>query len=95
MGSARAAHLPNRTFVGRADDVVALEARLREARIVTLLGPPGVGKTHLAAHVARRAAEGDAYPGGVHWCALTSVRDATSLVGAIREATARVPAPAS
>ncbi|MEZ4445361.1 MAG: NACHT domain-containing protein [Polyangiaceae bacterium] len=93
MGSARAAHLPNRTFVGRADDVVALEARLREARIVTLLGPPGVGKTHLAAHVARRAAEGDAYPGGVHWCALTSVRDATSLVGAIREATARVPAP--
>ncbi len=43
------------TFVGRSRDVeVALE-RLAQARLVTLLGPGGVGKTRLAAVVAESA----------------------------------------
>jgi predicted ATPase/DNA-binding CsgD family transcriptional regulator len=60
------------TFVGRSRDVeVALE-RLAQARLVTLLGPGGVGKTRLAAVVAKAAAP--AYPGGGAFVDLVPVR---------------------
>ena len=60
------------SFVGRSRDVeVALE-RLAQARLVTLLGPGGVGKTRLAAVVAESAAP--AYPGGGAFVDLVPVR---------------------
>jgi len=40
------------TFIGRAADRAAVVAALGEARLVTLLGPGGMGKTRLAAVVA-------------------------------------------
>jgi predicted ATPase/DNA-binding SARP family transcriptional activator len=48
--------LPQRlsSVVGRHDDVAAALQRLREARVVTLTGPGGVGKTTLVLEVARR-----------------------------------------
>jgi DNA-binding CsgD family transcriptional regulator len=60
------------TFVGRSRDRdVALE-RLARARLVTLLGPGGVGKTRLAAVVAESAAA--SYPAGGAFVDLVPVR---------------------
>jgi predicted ATPase/DNA-binding CsgD family transcriptional regulator len=43
------------TFVGRAADLAAIHAALDESRLVTLVGPGGVGKTRLASVVADEA----------------------------------------
>jgi predicted ATPase/DNA-binding CsgD family transcriptional regulator len=61
------------SFVGRSrDQEVALE-RLDQARLVTLLGPGGVGKTRLAAVVAESAAP--AFPAGGAFVDLVPVRE--------------------
>jgi non-specific serine/threonine protein kinase len=44
------------TFVGRAEEVEKVSALLDRYRLVTVTGPGGVGKTRLAAEVARRVA---------------------------------------
>lgn len=51
------------SFVGRETDLGAVVRQLEEARIVTITGPGGVGKTRLALEVARETAE--RYPDGV------------------------------
>jgi len=43
------------TFVGRGDDLREADRLLATARLLTLIGPGGVGKTRLAQHVAGRA----------------------------------------
>ncbi len=57
-------HLPARltSFVGRTDDVKAVALRLAHARLVTLTGPGGCGKTSLAVETARQLAEGADLP---------------------------------
>jgi predicted ATPase len=43
------------SLLGREEDVAALESALSSgARLVTITGPPGIGKTALAAHLAAR-----------------------------------------
>ncbi len=44
---------PLTSFIGRHDQVVAIRALLDGSRLVTLTGPPGVGKTRLAVEVGR------------------------------------------
>lgn len=43
-------------LIGRADDVVALEAMIRTSRVTSIVGPGGLGKTRLA-HLMGRLAE--------------------------------------
>ncbi|MEV0664806.1 ATP-binding protein [Actinomadura luteofluorescens] len=70
----RVAGLPSSgtTFVGRGAERAALLAALEEARLVTLLGPGGVGKTRLAAAVAGDAAA--LFPSGGAFVDLVPVR---------------------
>jgi predicted ATPase/DNA-binding SARP family transcriptional activator len=44
---------PSTSFVGREDELAHVPGLLREHRLVTLTGPPGVGKSRLAAETAR------------------------------------------
>jgi predicted ATPase/DNA-binding SARP family transcriptional activator len=50
---------PSTSFVGREQDVAQAVELLREHRLVTLTGPPGVGKSRLAVEIAR-SLEGEA-----------------------------------
>ena len=59
------------SFVGRTEDAARTAQALAGARVVTLTGPGGVGKTRLALHVARRHA--DTARGGLHFVDLSAV----------------------
>ncbi|WP_433469424.1 ATP-binding protein [Spirillospora sp. CA-128828] len=61
------------TFVGRDSERAAVMAALEEARLVTLLGPGGVGKTRLAAVAAESAVA--SFPSGGGFVDLVPVRD--------------------
>jgi predicted ATPase/class 3 adenylate cyclase len=66
--------VPATTFVGRGHELDELGALLdRGVRLLTLTGPGGVGKTRLALQAVAGAAE--AFPDGVWWVPLASVRD--------------------
>ncbi len=60
-------------FVGRGDDLARLTALLEEARLVTVTGPGGVGKTRVALRVA--AAIAGQFADGVCLVDLTGLRD--------------------
>jgi predicted ATPase len=60
-------------FVGRGRELAALEELLSQARLVTVTGPGGVGKTRLALEAARRAAQG--FADGAHFVSLGSISD--------------------
>jgi predicted ATPase len=60
-------------FVGRVAELCRIEALLRENRLVTLVGPGGVGKTRLALRAAARAAAD--YPDGSCLVELSALRD--------------------
>jgi len=62
------------TFVGRRHDVQDVKAALTRARLVTLVGPGGVGKTRLALRVASDLTRGIA--DGAWLVELAGVRDA-------------------
>ena len=64
--------VPPSRFVGRERDVSAVTATLGAARVVTLCGPGGVGKTRLCLEVSRRVSH--RYPDGVRFCDLGAFR---------------------
>src|SRR5262249_47053276 len=70
-GRAPALPVPVTSFVGRNEDLAAVTGLLDEARLLTLHGPGGVGKTRLALEVASRTA-GD-YRDGIFFCDLAAV----------------------
>ncbi|MFF1874732.1 ATP-binding protein [Kitasatospora herbaricolor] len=65
-------------LVGRRTEVAELKKMLSEARLVTLSGVGGVGKTRLALQVSREVHR--AFPDGVHWVSLAEVGE-PELVG--------------
>lgn len=62
------------TFVGREDDIRLIGDDLARARLVTLLGPGGAGKTRLSQEAAEAHA-GAAWPDGVWFVELAPVDD--------------------
>ncbi|TDW14268.1 ATP-binding protein [Kribbella kalugense] len=56
---------PGTTFVGREQDRADLTRALGSNRLVSLLGPGGVGKTRLALHTAAEVADNYPYGGAV------------------------------
>ncbi|MBA3366851.1 MAG: hypothetical protein H0U03_13885 [Actinobacteria bacterium] len=67
--------VPATPFLGREQEVAELGALLArdDVRLVTLTGTGGSGKTRLALQAAGMAA--DAFPGGVWWVPLATIRD--------------------
>jgi predicted ATPase/DNA-binding CsgD family transcriptional regulator len=88
-GQARRTPLPVETtsFVGREAELARLTALLSRARLVTVTGPPGVGKSRLAL----RAAAGTE-PGFADGACLAGVRDPELLADAVARALG-LPAP--
>ena len=82
-------------LVGRAREAAALGSLLRDndVRLITLTGPPGVGKTRLA--TAAAAAAEDAFPDGVLVVDLTAVRDPDLVAAEISGVLDRTAGPRS
>ncbi|UCH77925.1 MAG: tetratricopeptide repeat protein [Candidatus Coatesbacteria bacterium] len=70
-------------FVGREREVAEVRARLRDSacRLLTVLGPGGVGKTRLALQVAADVV--DDFEWGVHFVPLAPVATSADIVGAV------------
>jgi predicted ATPase len=75
---------PLTPFVGRAAERAALIAALREHRLVTAVGPGGVGKTRLALSVAADVA--GRFADGACYVDLVPVTDALMIAPAIADA---------
>jgi predicted ATPase/DNA-binding SARP family transcriptional activator len=76
--------VPVTSFVGRDEDLAAVTGLLGQARLVTLHGPGGVGKTRLALEVAVRT--GGSYGNGVCFCDLAAVSEPHAVVRALATA---------
>jgi len=67
--------VPSTPFLGRQHELAEVTTLLQRgsARLLTLTGPAGTGKTRLALQSAAEAS--DAYPDGVFWVPLAPLRD--------------------
>ncbi|AIG76515.1 protein kinase/LuxR family transcriptional regulator [Amycolatopsis japonica] len=90
MGTAAAADRPGSlpagttSFVGRKRDVAEVKRLLSKARLVTLTGVGGVGKTTLALHTAAELRR--AFPDGVWFVELADLTDSDLLAHTVLEA---------
>ena len=89
----RAGNLPAQltSFVGRDEELNRVAKLLDEARLVTLTGPGGTGKTRLAVEAASRLA--DQSPDGMWFVPLAPVRDALDVPQAVLSALGIAEAP--
>jgi len=76
--------VPVTSFIGRDEDLAALTGLLGQARLLTLHGPGGVGKTRLALEVAVRTS--GSYRDGVCFCDLATVSEPHAVVQALATA---------
>ncbi|HEY5822020.1 MAG TPA: helix-turn-helix domain-containing protein [Propionibacteriaceae bacterium] len=81
--------------VGRADDLQALAELMAQpdTRLVTLVGPSGVGKTRLAVAYANSVSH--RFPDGVHWLPTGSLPDARATLPALAGALGVRTSPAT
>jgi predicted ATPase/DNA-binding SARP family transcriptional activator len=75
---------PLTSFLGRGPDLARLEKLLSEARLVTLTGPGGGGKTRLAVEAATRAVE--RFPDGVWLADLAGIASPELVAAQVMEA---------
>jgi predicted ATPase/class 3 adenylate cyclase len=80
--------VPATSFLGRRQELDAVAALLSadHVRLLTLTGPGGTGKTRLAVQAAAEVAE--AYPDGIWWVPLGSLRTVHHVVPALADALA-------
>ena len=78
--------VPATPFLGREPELAAVAAMLGDAgaRLVSLVGPGGTGKTRLALQAAAEAS--DDYPDGVWWVPLAPVRDPALVLSVVATA---------
>jgi predicted ATPase/DNA-binding SARP family transcriptional activator len=77
---------PLTSFVGRGPDLARLEELLGEARLITLTGPGGSGKTRLAVEAATRVV--DRFPDGAWLADLAGVASPELVAAQVMEALA-------
>ncbi len=84
--AAAAGNLPLRwtSFVGRAGELSRVLSRLDDARLITLAGPGGAGKTSLAVEAARAVSW--RFPDGSWLVRLAAISDADTLAQAVADA---------
>ncbi|GAA3831554.1 LuxR family transcriptional regulator [Sphaerisporangium flaviroseum] len=82
----RSGNLPAETtsFIGRRRELAEVRKKLTEARLVSLIGPGGVGKTRLAIRMA--AGLGRGFPGGAWLVELAEVHDPAGVGDAVMAA---------
>src|SRR5436309_7986845 len=82
--------IPYTAIIGREEEIAKLGALLSlpEVRLLTLLGPGGVGKTRLSIEVAMHA--GVTFADGVYFVELAPIRDPAQVLLAIAQAL-RIP----
>jgi predicted ATPase/DNA-binding CsgD family transcriptional regulator len=71
-------------FVGRVNELVEIKKQLKETRLLTLIGPGGIGKTRLALKVAQAAAND--FENGSFFVSLAPIRSVEHLIQTIAEA---------
>jgi AAA domain len=75
-------------LVGRSDELATIRWRLADegVRLLTLVGPAGVGKTRLAVAAAEQLAIPNRFPDGVVFVNLAPVRDPTQVLSSLAAA---------
>jgi predicted ATPase/DNA-binding CsgD family transcriptional regulator len=86
MPAATASNLPSHptSFIGREPELAELRARLREARLLTITGPGGSGKTRMAGRLA--GGEAERRPDGAWWVELGDVADSARVATEVARA---------
>ena len=74
---------PVSTFIGRLVEIGEVAQRVEASRLVTLVGPGGVGKTRLAREVAVRLLAG--FRDGVFWIDVAPLRDSEAVTRQIAD----------
>ena len=85
-GSVGGSNLPTplASIVGRSDVIASLAAQLTRRRLLTLVGPGGIGKTTAAVAMAERVRA--SYPDGVWFVPLASLPDSSFVASAVATA---------
>ncbi len=76
--------MPLTSFIGRERELADIRHLLSAARLITLTGPGGVGKTSLALQVARELR--DTFASGAHFISLAAITDLTLVIPTLAQA---------
>jgi non-specific serine/threonine protein kinase len=76
--------LPATRFIGRRREIETVKRFLERTRLLTLVGPPGTGKTRLAMQAAEEITE--SFRDGVFFISLGRISDPTLVINAVAEA---------